>query len=307
MKDAEFKEFKLSLPKIKRRLKTLSDDTEKKIKKKDGFTALQLCEIVYKYKMILEFDPFLICFLQSANDFPALLESKTESTASVLLGLPDKFLQHLLPHLNTKQAVTFFNRCKSAKLLQLLGVYSKLNTGFLDEIIKNPLKYKTYLLFELLLEFDRSVVATKINRNASLWGKAIEAVINDNKTQVDRYGLGETTQIDCSVLTPFLKFEISSLSCITALMIKKHKSHWDHTGIIGLLVEVDSHSVDVDFQRVMPELGLRAAKDSIALYERGAELKKHCETKLKQAEEKVAAITLDGSGQPSGTTPVEGL
>jgi len=28
---------------------------------------------------------------------------------------------------------------------------------------------------------------------------------------------------------------------------------------------------------------------------------------LKQAEEKVAAITLDGSGQPSGTTPVEGL
>lgn len=46
---------------------------------------------------------------------------------------------------------------------------------------------------------------------------------------------------------------------------------------------------------------------SIQLYERGAALKKRCETKLKEAEEKVAAITLDGDGQPTGTTPVEGL
>ncbi|MGX9355712.1 exodeoxyribonuclease VII small subunit [Roseobacteraceae bacterium S113] len=43
---------------------------------------------------------------------------------------------------------------------------------------------------------------------------------------------------------------------------------------------------------------------SIALYERGAKLKARCEAKLKEAEEKVAAITLDGSGQPTGTTPV---
>ncbi|MGB8623753.1 MAG: exodeoxyribonuclease VII small subunit [Paracoccaceae bacterium] len=46
---------------------------------------------------------------------------------------------------------------------------------------------------------------------------------------------------------------------------------------------------------------------SIALYGRGAELKKRCEEKLKEAEEKVAAITLDSEGQPTGTTPVEGL
>ncbi|RKF15236.1 exodeoxyribonuclease VII small subunit [Roseovarius spongiae] len=45
---------------------------------------------------------------------------------------------------------------------------------------------------------------------------------------------------------------------------------------------------------------------SITLYERGAALKKRCEDKLKEAEEKVAAITLDGDGQPLGTTPVEG-
>ncbi|SEP99328.1 exodeoxyribonuclease VII small subunit [Thalassovita taeanensis] len=48
-------------------------------------------------------------------------------------------------------------------------------------------------------------------------------------------------------------------------------------------------------------------EDSIALYTRGAELKKRCETKLKEAEEKVAAITLDAEGQPTGLKPVEGL
>ncbi len=45
---------------------------------------------------------------------------------------------------------------------------------------------------------------------------------------------------------------------------------------------------------------------SIALYEKGAELKAHCEAKLKEAEEKVAAITLDADGKPVGTTPVDG-
>ena len=48
-------------------------------------------------------------------------------------------------------------------------------------------------------------------------------------------------------------------------------------------------------------------EESITLYERGAELKKRCETKLKEAEEKVAAITLDGEGNPTGTAPVENM
>lgn len=52
------------------------------------------------------------------------------------------------------------------------------------------------------------------------------------------------------------------------------------------------------------ERGDVALEQSIALYERGAKLKARCEAKLKEAEEKVAAITLDGSGQPTGTTPV---
>ncbi|GAB4295533.1 MAG: exodeoxyribonuclease VII small subunit [Roseovarius sp.] len=52
------------------------------------------------------------------------------------------------------------------------------------------------------------------------------------------------------------------------------------------------------------ERGDVALEESIRLYERGAALKKHCEDKLKAAEERVAAITLDAAGNPTGTTPV---
>jgi exodeoxyribonuclease VII small subunit len=48
-------------------------------------------------------------------------------------------------------------------------------------------------------------------------------------------------------------------------------------------------------------------EESIRLYERGAALKARCETKLKEAEEKVAQITLDADGNASGSTPVTGL
>lgn len=73
---------------------------------------------------------------------------------------------------------------------------------------------------------------------------------------------------------------------------------------------------EMTFEEAMAELeqvvgqlerGDVALEDSIKLYERGAELKKRCEAKLKEAEEKVAAITLDGDGNPAGLKPVEGL
>ena len=55
------------------------------------------------------------------------------------------------------------------------------------------------------------------------------------------------------------------------------------------------------------ERGDVALEASIDLYDRGAKLKARCEAKLKEAEEKVAAITLNADGQPAGTKPVEGL
>ena len=54
------------------------------------------------------------------------------------------------------------------------------------------------------------------------------------------------------------------------------------------------------------ETGDVSLDQSIALYERGALLKAHCEARLKDAEERVERITLSG-GRPTGTVPVEGL
>ncbi|MBS8227932.1 exodeoxyribonuclease VII small subunit [Vannielia litorea] len=46
-------------------------------------------------------------------------------------------------------------------------------------------------------------------------------------------------------------------------------------------------------------------EDSIALYQRGSELRTRCDTLLKQAEEKVAKITTDGEGTPTGTQQLD--
>ena len=73
---------------------------------------------------------------------------------------------------------------------------------------------------------------------------------------------------------------------------------------------------EMSFEQAMKELesvvdqlerGDVALDASIALYERGAALKKRCEDELNRAEEKVALITLDGDGNPTGAKPVEGL
>ncbi len=69
---------------------------------------------------------------------------------------------------------------------------------------------------------------------------------------------------------------------------------------------------ELSFEAAMAELeqvvsrleqGDVALEDSIKLYERGAELKAHCEEKLKEAEEKVSQITLSADGAPTGTKP----
>ena len=64
-----------------------------------------------------------------------------------------------------------------------------------------------------------------------------------------------------------------------------------------------------ELERIVTELerGDVPLEDSISLYEKGAELKKRCETKLKEAEQKVAAITLYEDGSVTGTKPLEGL
>jgi len=53
------------------------------------------------------------------------------------------------------------------------------------------------------------------------------------------------------------------------------------------------------------ERGDAPLDQSVALYERGVALKKRCADELQGAEEKVAAITLDGDGRPVGTGPLD--
>ena len=45
---------------------------------------------------------------------------------------------------------------------------------------------------------------------------------------------------------------------------------------------------------------------SIAIYERGEELKKHCGALLKAAEDRVEKIKLDREGRPQGLEPLDG-
>jgi exodeoxyribonuclease VII small subunit len=53
------------------------------------------------------------------------------------------------------------------------------------------------------------------------------------------------------------------------------------------------------------ERGDVALDESISLYERGAALRKRCQQKLAEAEEKVSRITLGDGGQPTGLQPFD--
>lgn len=67
---------------------------------------------------------------------------------------------------------------------------------------------------------------------------------------------------------------------------------------------------EMSFEEAMAELEAVVARleqgevpleDSIKLYERGANLKAHCDARLKAAEEKVEQIRLGENGVPEGT------
>jgi exodeoxyribonuclease VII small subunit len=53
------------------------------------------------------------------------------------------------------------------------------------------------------------------------------------------------------------------------------------------------------------EQGNVPLEDSIAIYERGESLKKHCEALLRKAEARVEKITLGADGRARGTEPLD--
>jgi exodeoxyribonuclease VII small subunit len=70
----------------------------------------------------------------------------------------------------------------------------------------------------------------------------------------------------------------------------------------------------LSFERAIEELesivkrledGKVPLEESVAIYERGEALKRRCEDLLRQAEARVEKITLDATGKPNGTEPLD--
>jgi exodeoxyribonuclease VII small subunit len=68
------------------------------------------------------------------------------------------------------------------------------------------------------------------------------------------------------------------------------------------------------FERAIEELesivkrleeGKVPLEESVAIYERGEALKRRCDELLQQAEARVEKITLDASGKPTGSEPLD--
>ena len=53
------------------------------------------------------------------------------------------------------------------------------------------------------------------------------------------------------------------------------------------------------------EQGSAPLDESIELYQRGDKLKRHCEARLKAAQERIEKIALGPDGQPTGTVPFD--
>ncbi len=53
------------------------------------------------------------------------------------------------------------------------------------------------------------------------------------------------------------------------------------------------------------EKGSVPLEESIAIYERGEALKKHCETMLRNAEMRIEKITFGADGSPTGLAPLD--
>jgi exodeoxyribonuclease VII small subunit len=76
----------------------------------------------------------------------------------------------------------------------------------------------------------------------------------------------------------------------------------------------NSDVTKMPFERAIEELetivkrleeGKVPLEESVAIYERGEVLKRRCEDLLRAAEARVEKITLDATGRPTGTEPLD--
>lgn len=91
--------------------------------------------------------------------------------------------------------------------------------------------------------------------------------------------------------------------------------HSDRHNPVMTATEVFGADVtDLPFERAITELedivrrleqGSVPLEESIAIYERGEALKRHCEGLLRRAEARIEKITLGTEGRPTGTAPLD--
>jgi exodeoxyribonuclease VII small subunit len=77
----------------------------------------------------------------------------------------------------------------------------------------------------------------------------------------------------------------------------------DQSDVSGLTFEQAVAELETIVQRL--ERGDVALDQSIAIYERGEALKRHCEALLNAAEARIEKIKLDRNGKPVGTEPLD--
>ena len=75
------------------------------------------------------------------------------------------------------------------------------------------------------------------------------------------------------------------------------------TDIAGLPFETALAELEGIVQRL--EQGKVDLEESIAIYERGEALKKHCQTLLERADARIQKITVGADGQAAGVVPLD--
>ena len=76
-----------------------------------------------------------------------------------------------------------------------------------------------------------------------------------------------------------------------------------HADVVGLPFEKALSELEEIVRQL--EGGRVPLEESIAIYERGEVLKRHCEGLLKRAEARIERITLSPDGRPTGTAPLD--
>jgi exodeoxyribonuclease VII small subunit len=85
----------------------------------------------------------------------------------------------------------------------------------------------------------------------------------------------------------------------------------ENTENLGAIGDVSGYSFEkavAELESIVARLerGDVALDESIAIYERGEALKKHCEKLLTAAENRIEKIRLDRAGKPQGVEPLDG-